>query len=96
MMEKKNMSQEIRTVKCPVCGEMFQTNRYKKYCGEKCRLKLKKISDAAKRAEKSKKLKEKKYVHKTTAVEDIAVLARAEGLSYGQYVARHRCKPCGL
>lgn len=86
----------MRTIKCPVCGETFQTNRYKKYCGEKCRLKMKKISDAAKSRERLEKLKEKKNKNGTTAVEEIAVLARAEGLSYGQYVAKHRCKPCGL
>lgn len=82
----------VKDVECPVCGKVFQTNRYKKYCSKECGLKMKRIGDK-RRAAQRKRLKEEQSRQKpNTGIIDVETLARAEGLSYGKYVAKHGYK----
>lgn len=60
---------------CKWCGEIFESDRKKKYCSEKCRCK----AQHPKKGPKKVKL----------SLAAINALARAEGLNYGQYVAKY-------
>lgn len=76
------MIREIRA--CVVCGNKFQpVARTQIYCGKVC---AKKGDREIKRKRELAKKEEKK---KSNALIDIAVAARREGLSYGQYVAKY-------
>lgn len=68
----------LREFTCAWCGDSFLSLRRKKYCSKECRL------YANGRLTKSKK------IHKAPAlsIEQVAVLSREAGLSYGQYVQK--------
>ena len=59
--------------KCEWCGKEFDRRNAQRYCGPECK-------SAAMRKSKQKK--------KGNSVTDIAVAARAAGMTYGEYVAR--------
>jgi Fe-S-cluster-containing dehydrogenase component len=63
---------------CEFCGGKFRSDRKKKYCSDICR-------ERACRHLKTKSQRNKP----TLSLEDINALARAEGLTYGQYFARY-------
>lgn len=64
---------------CSVCGKKFKvTLEHRTICSEKCKEKRKAMQ------------KEKVPKKKNEELIEIAVKARAAGLSYGQYVARNR------
>lgn len=76
------MIREIRA--CVVCGKKFQpVARTQIYCSKVCAKKrdreLRRERELAQREEKK----------KSNALIDIAVAARREGMSYGQYVAKY-------
>lgn len=85
-------TKDVKTRKCEVCGEAFQANSTKrKYC-----------SDACYRKANREKQKERKYVEAKeleTSIKErfpgyskiaaICVAAKAEDLSYGQYVGKY-------
>lgn len=80
--------------KCIVCGNEFKKLRKDHVCcSKKCSQKKYKESTKIRVAEWREKQKAKKKepkpvsLHKARA--DIAIAARAEGLSYGQYVAKY-------
>lgn len=89
-------------VQCPVCGEMFVRERKKpnqRYCSldcsKKAELESKKLSErqnksliAHRSIEPPKKPKKKKKSNMESIVE-IDRLAKSEGLTYGQYVAKY-------
>ena len=67
-------------VKCQCCGkEVEARNSKRKYCGPECAKKMNKQKQAEKAAVQTKTNEE---------VTEVAKLALAAGLSYGQYVAR--------
>lgn len=68
---------------CPVCL-LAVPNFSDKYCSKSC-------EDFAKKRQENEKKREKGYKPNKDIV-DIAVKAREEGLSYGQYVALHGIK----
>ena len=59
--------------KCEWCGKEFDRRNAQRYCGPECK-------SAAMRKSKQKK--------KGNSITDIAVAARAAGMTYGEYVAR--------
>ena len=62
---------------CAFCGAKFTGDRKKKYCCDDCRIRH------------NKRLKPKPRNKPAQSIADINALARAEGLSYGQYVAKY-------
>jgi len=68
---------------CPVCGvEFIWTGKRRRYCSKTCYRKANR-----ERAGKSKaKVKRQK---KVTTLDEAAVAARREGLSYGQWMQKH-------
>ena len=67
---------------CEVCEKEFTTLRRKSYCSNACRM----VANG--RGLKEKKAAQKKTKPKMTLAQ-VNALARAEGLTYGQYMARH-------
>lgn len=68
--------------KCKYCGKEFNsTKNDRRYCSDECRKKS--------QLEMSKKRRKGAHIKKpNAAVVDIAVKARAAGMTYGQYVAK--------
>lgn len=74
---------EIR--RCKVCGKEFQPVNWRQiYCGKECNI------VANKRIQKERYRKEKTHRRGGLTIAEIALMARAEGLTYGQYVAKYR------
>lgn len=72
--------------KCEQCGQSFPASRRSvKYCSDECR-KRKNLENSKSTYEKKKKEMKK------DRISEINALARAEGLTYGQYVAREYLK----
>ena len=85
---------KMETRKCKICGTEFETSHYSKICCSKeCAKENYKIISREhqrritemNRLEREKNKKQPKK--KTMSVTDIAVKAKAAGMSYGQYVA---------
>ena len=91
-------------ITCPVCGTQFEyVHRGKaKYCSTKCSRKMANIQaygawkrhyekeKAERRKEKeAKKKSSKKAKTKPLTLTEVAVLARKEGMTYGEYVQKH-------
>ena len=79
------------TKKCIICGTEFKPSKSTVVCcSESCKKKRQRENEKAKHAEyreEQKKSKKKKTNHKQLA--DIAIDARKEGLTYGQYVVKY-------
>lgn len=77
--------------RCKWCKKKFSTMKLnQEYCGKECahngKLKYQREYEAKKKASKEKVPKKTK--RKSNDVTDIAVAARAAGMTYGEYVAR--------
>lgn len=79
MANRKKYIEKITEQTCAFCGKTFSHMKKKKYCSVLCRQKA--------NGRKKDVPREKKKLPMT--LEQIAVASRAEGLSYGQYVAKH-------
>lgn len=85
--------------KCAICGSEFEKFRENHLCcSEKCRkvMESRKSGERMREYKKRKKEKEIREAVKITkkgenhrAIADIAIAARKEGLTYGQYVAKY-------
>lgn len=76
--------EKVREIECPVCHKKFTTAHHsQKYCSKDCHRLYKQIQNKEQYQEKQKRKKKK------TALNDIAAAALAEGLTYGQYVAKY-------
>ncbi len=75
---KKNT---LREFFCAWCGESFLSMRRKKYCSKECRLYA-----------NGRLIKRKKNTAKgpSLTIEQVAILSREAGLSYGQYVQKYQ------
>jgi len=72
-------------MKCGYCKREFdQWNYTQKYCSHDCARAAAKIKDKIRREQQK-----KKKVKSGMKIAEIDKLARAEGLTYGQYVALH-------
>ena len=82
----------LKEKKCPICGSIFVGRPNKIYCSAKCCKKASKEYER-KRGEERKKPEAEKKKHKSKLeslnLEEINKKARAEGLSYGQYMAKY-------
>lgn len=88
-----------KTKTCKICGKEFLAKSYKAtMCSSECR-KIRNLEIAreqnerrkAMNAEKAKQSKVRKPKEKTNRdkITEIAIAARKEGLTYGQYVAKY-------
>lgn len=96
---RKNVHEKTEQKKiCIICGKEFTTTRDAKCCSKECRDKrnVQKQSENYERKQKEikKNGKKKKQLPKTNheKIADIAIAARKEGLTYGQYVAKYMGK----
>ena len=79
--------------KCEMCGGSFPASRRSvKYCSDPCRKEANR-KHAAERTKSPYEKKEKEM--KMDRISEINALARAEGLTYGKYVAREWLKRKG-
>lgn len=75
---KKPKPKKIEKYKCDWCGEEFLSERRKKYCSKECRLFV------------NGRLKKREVQSKPSlSIEEVAVLSREAGMSYGEYVQKH-------
>ena len=79
----------IRGKTCPICGSFFTGRPNKMYCSAECRIKAsgKKQNEARKKPKQ--KVNECKEKIKSLSIEEVNRRARAEGLTYGQYMAKY-------
>jgi ribosomal protein L20 len=88
------MASEYFYAKCTVCGGHFETNffgsRNAKYCSEcKKEVDKQKLKEAnERRKEKRKKQKMDSEENRPLSLSEIAALARQNGMTYGQFVAK--------
>ena len=78
---QKPKSEEYKSPKlfeCGWCGLFFQSRKKEEYCCDECR----------KKGENRKRKRAKKKFG-LNSIDAIAIAARKEGLSYGQYVAKY-------
>lgn len=68
---------------CPMCGTFFTGRSNKIYCSAECAKKAKHKPSGNKRGVGC------KTTIRTLSIEEIAQRARAEGMSYGQYLAKY-------
>jgi ribosomal protein L20 len=87
------MASEYFYAKCIICGGRFETNffgsRNAKYCPI-CRKEVNKQRDkeAYKRRKEKKQQKAEADENRPLTLSEIAALARENGMSYGQFVAK--------
>lgn len=75
---RKAKKDKLREFLCGWCGETFHSDRRKKYCCKECRL------YANGRLGKRKKTAQKPHF----SLEQVALLSREAGMSYGNYVQK--------
>lgn len=78
----KKKAMGVREFTCLWCGLKFMSDRARKYCCDSCRDKANEKRCQARRREKN-KFKPK------LSIDEVEILAREEGLSYGRYCAKH-------
>ena len=73
---------------CPVCGNFFIGGNNKKYCSAECREKARRkmTGEGRKKPKENKECKRKIGV---LSIGEVNRRARAEGLTYGQYMAKY-------
>jgi ribosomal protein L20 len=82
-------------MKCKWCGSEYQTERKNtRYCSDECRkASEKKAKKETERRYQERKLEKARKRLKLDAdrlsISDVNALARAEGLTYGKYLAKH-------
>lgn len=79
MANRKKYIEKITEQTCAFCGKTFSHSKKKKYCSDLCRQKANGRGLG----------KPRKKGKPSMTIEQVAVAARAEGLSYGQYVAKY-------
>ena len=91
------MASEYFYARCIICGGRFETNffgsRNAKYCPV-CRKEVNKQRDkeAYKRRKEKKQQKSEIDENRTLTLSEIAAIARGNGMSYGQFVAKMQNK----
>lgn len=83
-LEGKRLRNKNREFTCEWCGAIFTSDSKRKYCCAKCG----KAANNYKGKSKNKPRKTERKKPKLTLAQ-INELARAEGLNYGQYVAKY-------
>lgn len=78
----KKKAMGVREFTCEWCGLKFMSDRARKYCCDKCR-------DNAHNDRWHKKKTPKIKNKPKLSIEEVAALAKEEGLTYGQYCAKH-------
>lgn len=74
---RKIKERRLKTFQCEFCGEVFHSDRRRKYCGAICRDKA--------NGKRSINTKKKKPI---MSIEQVTLLSREAGLTYGVYVAK--------
>ena len=85
-------TKDVKTRKCEVCGEAFQANSTKrKYCSDACYKKANREKQKERKYVEAKELETsiKERFPGYSKIAAICVAAKAEGLSYGQYVGKY-------
>lgn len=77
---------------CTVCGKTFSANHCEIYCSDKCRKEgMNRYVTERRNILYGNELKQEQRREKPKiSIGEISVLARKEGLTYGQYVVKHR------
>ena len=75
---RKARKDSLREFQCAWCGDTFLSDRRKKYCSKECSL----------YANGRITRKKKKPTKPELSLEQVAILSREAGLSYGQYVQK--------
>ena len=79
---------------CPICGNEFPKYKTRKYCSPKCSKEAKRRQDLEKQKINIREyvaMKKKPEPYKPrVSIEEVVRRAKAEGLTYGQYVEVHR------
>lgn len=87
---KSNYTKKEILKKCAYCGKDFQTSYARKvYCSSDCAI----AAEKERRKERNYKPKPKKKEQpkkQTLSLKDVDKLASEEGLTYGQWVAKHQ------
>jgi ribosomal protein L20 len=78
-------------MKCKWCGSEYQTERKNtRYCCDECEKKAKKETERRYQERKLEKARKRlKLDADRLSISDVNALARAEGLTYGKYLAKH-------
>jgi len=76
---QRAMKNNLREFMCAWCGETYMSPRRKKYCSKECRLYA-----------NGRLISRKKVTKPTLSLEQVAILSREAGLSYGQYVQKYQ------
>ena len=74
----RKLKATLKAFKCNWCGSEFLSERRKKYCCRKCML-------YANKRIKKREIQPKKVL----SLEEVAVLSREAGMSYGEYCMKH-------
>ena len=75
---KYKKPKKVEKYTCSWCGKDFLSERRKKYCSKECRLFV------------NGRLKKREVQSKPAlSIEEVAVLSREAGMSYGQYVQKY-------
>lgn len=76
--------QKLKSKTCGICGKIFPGFHSAKYCSDECKAEAVRRQERA-RTEKRRELRRPKNM----SIVEIARAARAEGLQYGEYVAKY-------
>ena len=91
--DKELRNTHKRKLTCPICNKTFiPLKGPQKYCSKECQYENKKLSERARRSERRTIQRHKPNRKSQKPLVDIAIAARAAGMSYGQYVAREMMK----
>ena len=83
--KRGNAKQDLPKRRCLYCGELYHPNRSDQlYCSRECR---QKDYSKQRKWDRPKKKRIRKVTKNNDSITDIAKLARAAGMTYGQYVA---------
>ena len=82
--------------KCKWCGNEFEGGNRQLYCSKSCKDKMNEFSgikyqhkELVEKSQYVQKAKRGRPKYKGLSITEIAVLARKEGMTYGQYVVAH-------
>ena len=90
------MPEKAHTIaKCCICGKEFEKSvANSKYCSDECRKvglsnNVKNFHERKMQQELEQRKKRKRQKNNRDKITEIAIAARKEGLTYGQYVAKY-------
>lgn len=82
--------------KCKWCGKEFEGRNQQRYCSKSCKDKMNEFSgikyqhkELVEKSQVIKKSNRRRPKYNGPSIVEITVLARQEGLTYGQYVKAH-------